>query len=173
MAKKKRRPQPARSSARGRPDQKADDEVLAKAPVMLQAPRGMRIYAALFGIAFLVVVVLNAVAARKSALSTIPLILVCLGAVVCLRIFRTALVADQRGVMIRNYFRTYRLRWSDIADFRLDPPATRLEGWELSVVTASGKEIRLDALRQPFVRNVDNNRPKLEGARKQLLAWLR
>lgn len=168
--KKKRRPQPPR----GRPAPEPQEEAaVAKAPVVIQASKAVRIYSGLFGVGFFVLVVLNAFATKKVGLSAVPLVLVALGAVVCLRIFRTSLVADQRGVTIRNYLKTYRLRWSDVGDFRLDPPATRLDGWEMSVVRSDGRPIRLDALRRPFVRNIDLNKPVLEAQRKQLLAWLR
>lgn len=168
--KKKRRPQPPR----GRPAPEPQEEAaVAKAPVVIQASKAVRIYSGLFGVGFFVLVVLNAFATKKVGLSAVPLVLVALGAVVCLRIFRTSLVADQRGVTIRNYLKTYRLSWSDVGDFRLDPPATRLDGWEMSVVRSDGRPIRLDALRRPFVRNIDLNKPVLEAQRKQLLAWLR
>ncbi|HLJ06929.1 MAG TPA: hypothetical protein VKX24_00200 [Acidimicrobiia bacterium] len=169
--KKKRRPQPAR----GRPAQESPEEStpVAKGPVVITASKAVRIYSGLFGVGFFVLVVLNGLATKKVGLSAVPLLLVLLGAFVCLRIFRTSLVADQRGVTIRNYLKTYRLKWSDVGDFRLDPPVTRLEGWEMSVVRADGKPIRLDALRRPFVRNVESNRPILEAQRKRLMAWLR
>jgi hypothetical protein len=168
VAKKKRRPQPARS----RPARPAAEEALPKAPVVLEAPLAMRIYAGLFGLAFFVVLALNAFATAKVHLSAIPVVLVVVGDLVCFRIFRTALVANDRGLIVRNYFRTYRYRWSDVADFRLDAPASRLDGWEMSVVTKGGKSIRLDALRRPFVRNIENNKPLLETSRRRLIAWL-
>ncbi|MGH2718708.1 MAG: hypothetical protein ACRDJU_09030 [Actinomycetota bacterium] len=172
--KKKKRPQPPR----GRPAQRAgaameDSAPVAKAPVVITVSRPVRIYSGLFGVGFFVLVVLNAFAAKKVGLSSIPLLLVLLGAVVCFRIFRTCLVADQRGVTVRNYLKTYRMKWSEVGDFRLDPPATRLEGWEMSVIRADGRPIRLDALRRPFVRNVAVNKPVLEAQRKRLMAWLR
>lgn len=177
MAKKKRRPRP-QGTRRGRPAQgaqKADEDPapVAKTPVVIQGSLAVRIYSGLFGVGFFVLVVLNATAAKKVGLSSVPLVLVALGAFVCLRIFRTALVADVRGVTVRNYLKTYHLKWSEVGDFRLDPPATRLEGWEMSVIRSDGRPIRLDALRRPFVRNVESNRPLLEAQRKRLLAWLR
>lgn len=172
--KKKKRPQPPR----GRPavaqgQTKEDSAPVPKAPVVITVSRPVRIYSGLFGIGFFVLVVLNAFATKSISLSAVPLVLVMLGAVVCLRIFRASLVADKRGVTIRNYLKTYKLKWSDVGDFRLDAPVTRLEGWEMSVIRSDGRPIRLDALRRPFVRNVDSNKPVLEGQRKRLMAWLR
>lgn len=168
MAKKKRRPQPPR----GRPRDAAEKEALPKLPVHLTASVAQRIYAGVFGVAFFVLLVLNAVSVHKVRLSAVPLVLVCLGDLVCLRIFAVALIADQRGLVVRNYLRTYRLRWVDVEDVRLEAPPSRLEGWDLSVVRTGGRAIRVDAVRRPFVRNVENNRPALEAARRKLVAWM-
>jgi hypothetical protein len=41
------------------------------------------------------------------------------------RIFRQGIFADTTGVMVRNVFRTYRLRWPDIDHFEQPPPYGR------------------------------------------------
>jgi hypothetical protein len=169
VAKKKRRPQPPR----GRPAAREEAAATPKLPVVIQVSRAVRIYAGVFGVAFFVLLVLNAFSVRSARLSIVPLVLVALGTLVCARIFRASLLADERGVVVRNYLRTYRLHWDDVADFRLDAPASRIEGWEMSVIRSNGREIRLDALRRPLVRNVESNRPILEAQRKKLVAWLR
>ena len=174
MARPKRRPGPSRKPGATR---SAGAPLAPKVPVTFHRAPWERIYAAGFGVAFSVLVVLNIVGGpgllRTGAL--VPLVLVCACDLVCWRLFRLEVTAAERGLLVRNYLRTYRLDWDEVAAFRIETPPTRLEGPSLHVIRNAGKPIRLDAsvhlLSQ--VRQVDARAGALATRRDQLDAWVR
>lgn len=180
---KKRKPQP---QAKPRVGPRAKEGAAAKgsakpdAPVLLQATPGKRIYAAIFGTAFFVLLVANATVMSKAHLSILPLLLVvgcCLG---CVRMYRLAVIADEKGLVVRNFMRTHRLRWADVKEIKMDPPVTKIDGWEIAVVRGPvgrslrpTKIIRLDAAKRAVHRSLEKEKAELEPAHRQLNAWLR
>jgi Bacterial PH domain len=59
---------------------------------------------------------------------TVPLTLVVVLLFV-LRAFRISLVLDEEGIEIKNYWRTKRFRWEDVAAIRAAPVLTRLPSY--------------------------------------------
>ena len=183
-SKRKRRPQPQGKprvgpKAAGGGDTEAGSAKPA-APVVLRASGAKRLYSGLFGAAFFVVIALNAAAPAKGRLATVPLLLVVGCCLVCVRLFRVAVVADERGVVVRNMMRTYRLGWQDVQEIRLDPPVSRIDGWEVALVRGPTKRspsptktIRLDAIRRTVHRDPAREKAELEPVYRQLRAWER
>lgn len=150
------------------------------APVILQPSTARRLYAGVFGVAFFILLVANATVARSIHLSVVPLVLVMVCCLGCVRLFRLAVIADERGLVVRNYLRSHRLAWTDVAEFRLEPPVARIDGWEITVVRTragpSGTDqiIRLDAAKRSLrMGDPDKERACLEPTVRQLNSWLR
>lgn len=181
MAKSKRKPGgPPRVGPRAKAGAAAKGAAKPDAPVRLQATAGKRIYAAVFGTAFFVLLVANATVMSQTHLSVLPLLLVvgcCLG---CVRMFRLAVIADEQGLVVRNFMRTHRLAWADIKEITLDPPVTKIDGWEIAVVRGPvgrslrpSKTIRLDAAKRAVHRSPEKEKAELEPTYQRLNAWLR
>lgn len=135
-------------------------------------PLAQRIYSGAFAVAFSTLFVLNAPSSLRHAGALVPEVLLLACDVACIRALRLAVIAGEDALVVRNYLRTYRLGWDEVAGFKLEPPATRLVGWELKLAMRSGKSAGLDATKRLLRRGDDQDRSALEGTRRRLQAWV-
>lgn len=135
-------------------------------------PPAQRIYAGVFAVAFSTLFVLNAPSSLRHAGALVPQALLLACDVACFRALRLGVIACEQGLVVRNYLRTYRLGWDEVAGFRLEPPPTRLVGWELKLAMRSGSSAGLDATKRLLRRGDAQDRSTLEATRRRLQAWV-
>lgn len=87
-------------------------------PLEIRPPAVLRVYVVCFGVPWvglLVAAILN------SPLSTTPIaaVMIVVGLALVVRMPSLKVIADASGVLIRNFYRTWRFRWAEVEDFRL------------------------------------------------------
>lgn len=93
-------------------------------------------------------VVAGAVAGSPAAV--LPLLMLAFGAGLTYRLFRVGVLADESGLMVRNYFGTRRYRWSDAEDFRIGKPTNLPFGNAIFVQLRDGGVATLDVSMRPW-----------------------
>ena len=102
----------------------------------------------------------------------IPLLMIALGGALIIRMESMKLVADESGLLVRNFSRTCRFRWDEVEDFRLGRPMMgMLFGQLIHVLLRNGEVITLDvtAFNWGFAFG---RRAKREQSLRRLREWL-
>jgi hypothetical protein len=95
-----------------------------------------------------------------------------LGAAFILRAWSIRFIADESGLLVRNLFRTWRLRWDEIEDFRLGQPVMVIPfGRVIHVLLRNGDVVTLDITTMHWVFAF-GGKAKQEQVLERLRAWL-
>ncbi len=135
----------------------------------IRLPYGFRIYILIFGIVWCGFVV-SALFTADSGVVLIPLLMLVFGGTLIFRMANLAVIADDSGLRVRNYFRTKQFTWSEVEDFRIGSPAMMPYGKAVHALLRDGEMIALDATMGPWF--FGRSRAKLEGYVSDLRSWL-
>jgi len=123
------------------------------------------------GFACLWVGLLVAAGIRSPSDAAITSVMAALGTVFIIRIWSIRLVADESGLLVRNFFRTWRFRWDEVEDFRLGRPIMGMPvGWVIHALLRNGEVVTPDITTYsgfPF-----SGKARQEQKLKRLREWL-
>jgi hypothetical protein len=150
--------------------ERADGYPGMPAPVKLRAPVISRAFIVIFGVVWCGFVTLALVAAIGSGSpgAMIPLIMLCFGATFMTRIFILTVVADQRGLLVRNLFRTRQFGWGQVEDFRIGASSGFRGRKSIYVLLRDGEILPLEVTNPRFYGPT----AKLPGYLDQLRSWV-
>ena len=82
---------------------------------------------------------------RSPSDALITLLMAALGTAFVIRIWSIRFVADESGLLVRNFFRTWRFRWDEVEDFRLGRQMMMMPfGRVIHVLLRNGEVLTLD-----------------------------
>ena len=139
--------------------------------LQIRQPAGMTVYAVCFGLLWVGILVAAIITSSLSD-AAIPLLMIALGGALISRMESMKLVADEFGLLVRNFSRTWRFRWDEVEDFRLGRPMMgMLFGQVMHVLLRNGEVITLDvtAFNWGFAFG---GRAKREQTLRRLREWL-
>jgi hypothetical protein len=113
-------------------------------PVEIRLPAAIRVYAVCFGLLW--------VGGLVAATITLPLseapfaiLMMAFGGALILRMESLKFAADESGVLVRNFYRTWRFRWDEVEDFRLGRPMMAMPfGQVIHMLLRNGEVITID-----------------------------
>jgi len=113
-------------------------------PVEIRQPAAMRVYAVCFGLLWVGILVAVIITSPLSG-APIPVLMTALGGASFFRMESMKSVADESGLLVRNFSRTWRFRWDEVEDFGLGRPIMgMLFGQVIHVLLGNGEVITLD-----------------------------
>ena len=140
-------------------------------PLRIRQPIAVRVYTGVFGLIWCGFVATGFLSLVPRPESLIPLGMLVFGATLTSRLVRVEAVADDSGLLVRNYYRTRTYKWSEVEDFRLGNPTMGLPiGKVIHVLLASGEITTLDVTMRPLL--LSRGKEKLDGYIRQLRAWV-
>ena len=135
-------------------------------------PRAVRIYVCAFGAlwcSFVALALFASVVARTAA-ALIPLGMLAFGGYFFYRTLRMGVVTSADEMLVRNWWRTWRVRRRDIEDFRIGGAGPMVMfGKSIYALLADGTILPLDVLARPMFFSFWGRR--LNTALAQLKAW--
>jgi len=140
--------------------------------LQIRQPAGIRVYAVCFGLLWVGIFLVAAIITSSLSDAAIPLLMIALGGALISRMESMKLVADEFGLLVRNFSRTWRFRWAEVEDFRLGRPMMgMLFGQVMHVLLRNGEVITLDvtAFNWGFAFG---GRAKREQTLRRLREWL-
>jgi hypothetical protein len=140
-------------------------------PLRIRQPTALRAYIGGFGVFWCVLVSVGffGLAPRPEAL--IPLGMLAFGGSLTYRMFRLEAVADDGGLLIRNYYKTRRYSWGEIEDFRLGSPMLGMPfGKVIHALLVNGEIVTLDVTMMPAL--LGRGRKRRENHLRQLQEWV-
>lgn len=138
----------------------------------IRPPTALRVYTGLFGLFWcgfvLVALVATLVDRRPEALFLV--FMLAFGGTLSYRMFRMEVVADVEGLLVRNYMRTKRYRWSEVEGFRLASPSFGMPfGKTIYALLTDGEMSSLDVTMQMGL--LPGGRRKRDAYLTQLRQW--
>lgn len=148
----------------------AADDAGMREPIDFRHPALTRIYFVCF--AFFWVGSLVAIGMKSPSDALAPLLMAAVGIAFLVRIWSIRFVADESGLLVRNFFRTWRFRWDEVEDFRLgrgvmDMPFMRV----VHVLLRNGEVVTLDITAAHWLFAF-GGRARQEQVLKRLREWL-
>jgi hypothetical protein len=141
-------------------------------PIRLRQPTALRVYIGAFGIFWCGIVAIGFVGLLPGPEALIPLGMLGFGGSLMYRSFRLEAVADDTGLLIRNYYRTRRYDWGDVEDFRLGSPMLGMPfGKVIHVLLTNGEIVTLDVTMRPWL--FGRGREQRDRYLQQLREWVR
>ena len=121
-------------------------------PLHIREPIVLRAYIGVVGVFSCAIVAVAFVSLVPRPESLVPLGLFAFGSWLMYRMFRLEAVADESGLLIRNYYRTHRYEWRDVEDFRLGSPMLGMPfGTVIHALLANGEIVTLDVTMRPWL----------------------
>lgn len=140
-------------------------------PLRIHQPIAVRVYIGIFGVVWCGFVAAGFVSLAPHPDSLILFGMFAFGATLTYRLFRLEAVADDSGLLVRNYYRTRTYKWPEVEDFRLGSPTMGLPiGKVIHVLLANGEIMTLDVTMRPWL--LRRGKQKLDGYLRQLRAWV-
>jgi hypothetical protein len=139
-------------------------------PFVMRQPVAVRVYIICFSLLW---IVLSAASMIPSPFNTpIAMILIIIGLAVGIRSVSLKCVADESGLLVRNFFATRHFGWDEVEDFRWGRPVMGMPfGQVIYLLLRNGEVVALDISASywgfPFGR-----RPRLEQLLQRLREWL-
>ena len=121
----------------------AADDAEVRQPVEIRQPAAIRVYVIAFTVFSLGVLVWGGIPSAGDVLILVFMasFIVALAA----RISMLKLVADDSGLLVRNFFRSWHFKWAEVEDFRLGtPPMGMPFGRAIHVLLRNGEVIAVD-----------------------------
>lgn len=140
-------------------------------PVEIRHPAAIRIYV----VALIVFWVGALVWGGLPAPFDVPILVFMgtLGVALAARIRMLELVADDSGLLVRNFFRSWRFKWAEVEDFRLGtPPMGMPFGRAIHVLLRNGEVIAVDITASNWGLLFGGRKAKLAQLLKRLREWL-
>lgn len=138
--------------------------------IEIRQPAAVRIYVVAFTVFSVAVLVWGGIPSPVDAL-----ILVFMAAFIvalAARIQMLKLVADDSGLLVRNFFRSWRFKWAEVEDFRLGtPPMGMPFGRAIHVLLRNGEVIAVDVSASNWGL-LFGGKTKHEQLLKRLREWL-
>lgn len=79
------------------------------------------------------------------SVAPVAILMIAFGVAFVVRIEGLRLVADESGVLVRNFFRTWHFEWAEVEDFRLGRPTMGLPfGQVVHVLLRNGEVVTAD-----------------------------
>ena len=101
----------------------------------------------------------------------IPLGMLAFGGSLTYRMFRLEVVADDAGLLIRNYYKTRRYSWAEVEEFRLGSAMLGMPfGKVIHALLANGEIVTLDVTMTPAL--FPRGRKRRERHLRQLQEWV-
>jgi hypothetical protein len=111
-------------------------------PIEFRQPAPVRIYFVCFALLWVGSLVAFGIRSPSDALITV--LVSAIGVAFIIRIWSVKFVADESGLVVRNFFRTLRLGWGEVEDFRLGTMMGMPFGRVIHVLLRNGEVVTLD-----------------------------
>jgi len=138
-------------------------------PVEMRQPMAARIYIICFSLLWIGLSTASMIASPYN--TPIAMILIAIGLAFGIRITSLGFVADESGLLVRNFFQTRQFGWGEVEDFRWGRLMGMPFGQVIYALLRNGELVSLDISASywgvPFGR-----RPKMEQMLQRLREWL-
>ena len=134
--------------------------------VRIRPPTAIRAYGYAFLVVWFGVVLVGFIHSPNVAL----VFMLVAGIAVAYGSLRLGVDADESGLRVRNSFRTYRLAWSDIEDFRSGPYGGFPSGRVINAMLRNGDMLPLDVTKRLGL--FPGSKRRLEAQHAALRSWL-
>lgn len=139
-------------------------------PVQIRQPLVVRIYIVCFSFLWVGLLLWGVVTSPSVAPGAI--FMLAFGVAFVVRIEGLRLVADESGLLVRNFFRTWRFGWAEVEDFRLGRPVMGLPfGQVIHVLLRNGEVVTADISASHWGFTFGGN-AKREQLLQRLREWL-
>jgi Bacterial PH domain len=138
-------------------------------PIEFRQPAPVRIYFVCFALLWVGSLVAFGIRSPSDALITV--LMSAIGVAFIIRIWSVKFVADESGLVVRNFFRTLRLGWGEVEDFRLGTMMGMPFGRVVHVLLRNGEVVTLDITASHWTF-VFGGRAKQELMLQRLREWL-
>jgi hypothetical protein len=140
-------------------------------PLRIHQPTALRAYIGAFGVFWCGIVAVGFFGLVPQPEALIPLGMLAFGGSLTYRMVRLEVVADDAGLLIRNYYKTRRYSWAEVEEFRLGSATLGMPfGKVIHALLANGEIVTLDVTMTPalFARG----RKRRERHLRQLQEWV-
>jgi len=139
-------------------------------PVEIRQPLVLRVYIACFSLLWVGLLLWDVITSPSDA--PIAILMIAFGVALGVRIETLKLVADDSGLLVRNFFRTWRFGWAEVEDFRLGRPMMGMPfGQVIHVLLRNGEVVTADISASHF-GFAFGGKAKREQLLKRLREWL-
>jgi hypothetical protein len=138
-------------------------------PIEFRQAAPVRIYFVCFALLWVGSLVAFGIRSRSDALITV--LMSAIGIAFIIRIWSVRFVADESGLVVHNFFRTLRLGWGEVEDFRLGTMMGMPFGRVIHVLLRNGEVVTLDITASHWTF-VFGRRAKQEQMLQRLREWL-